>query len=87
MALKSLWEDPDIIIVKAGKGDAVVVLDSEHYYGLTAMHLADSQSYKLLETDPSEGIVQRYHQFLERCVDDKILDNYPYPLLKVPSLA
>ena len=52
----------------------MVVLDSEHYYGLAAKHLADSQTYELLETDPSAEIVLRYHQYLERCVDDKILD-------------
>ena len=35
-ALMSLREDPNIIVAKADKGDAVVVLDSEHYFGLAA---------------------------------------------------
>ena len=48
----------------------VVAMDTEHYYGLVAKHLADSQTYKLLENDPSEGIALRYHQYTERCVDD-----------------
>ena len=30
MALKSLKEDPKIIIAKADKGDSVVIMDSEH---------------------------------------------------------
>ena len=85
LALKSLKEDPNIIIAKADKGDAVVVLDSEHYHGLAAKHLADSQTYELLETDPSEEIVLRYHQYLDRCVADGILDDYQYHRLRAPS--
>ena len=53
MALKSLKEDPNIIIVKSDKGDFVVMTDSEQYLGFTAKHLADSQTYEILETDPS----------------------------------
>ena len=85
MALKSLREDPNIIVAKAGKGDAVVVLNSEDYFGLAAEHLADSQTYELLETDRSAQIVVRYHQYLDRCVNDNVLDNYQYCRLKVPS--
>ena len=69
----------------ADKGDTVVVLDSEHYFGLAAKLLVDSETYELLDTDPSAEIVLRYHQYLERCVDDKILDDYQYRCLKVPS--
>ena len=43
VALKSLKDDSNIIIAKAAKGDTVVVLDSEHYYGLAAKHLADAK--------------------------------------------
>ena len=82
-ALKSLKDDPNIIIAKPDKGDAVVILDSDHYHGLAAKHLADSRTYELLETDPSEEIVQRYYQYLERCVGDKTLNDYQY-YLKVP---
>ena len=64
-ALMSLKEDSTIIIAKADKGDTVVVMDSSHYYGLAAKHLADAQTYELLETDPSEEIVRRYHQYLK----------------------
>ena len=34
LALKSLWEHPNIIIAKEDKGDVMFVLDSEHYYCL-----------------------------------------------------
>ena len=84
-ALKSLREDRKIIVAKADEGDAVVVLNSEHYFGLAAKHLADSQTYELLETDPSAEIVVRYHQYLNRCVNDKVLDIYQYCRLKVSS--
>ena len=34
--LKSLRVDPTIMIAKTDKGDSVVMLDSDHYYGLAA---------------------------------------------------
>ena len=84
-ALISLKEDPSIIIAKADKGDAVVILDSEHYYGLANKHLADQNIYELLETDPSEEIILRYHRYLKRCVTDGVLDDYQYSRLRAPS--
>ena len=85
MALKSLREDPNIIIAKADKGDSVVVMDSEQYYGLAAKHLADSRTYELLKNDPSGDIALRYHRYLDRCSDDKILDDYEHRRLRIPS--
>ena len=83
-ALTSLKEDPTIVIAKADKGDTVVVLDSAHYFRLAAEHLADTRTYELLESDPSEEIVRRYHQYLERCMGDGVLDEYQYRRLTVP---
>ena len=61
MALKSLKEDPNIIIAKADKGDFVVVMDSEHYIGLTAKHLADSH----LERCVDDKILKDYMYMYE----------------------
>ena len=83
-ALTALKEDSTIVIAKADKGDTVVVLDSAHYFDLAAKHLADARTYQLLETDPSEEIVEKYHQYLRRCVDDGVLDDYQYRRLIAP---
>ena len=80
----SLKEDPTTIFAKADKGNTVVVLDSAHYFSLAAKHLADARTYELLETDPSEEIVRRYHQYLGRCVDDGMLDDYQHCRLTLP---
>lgn len=82
-ALLSLKEDPTIVIAKADKGDTVVVLDALHYYDLAAKHLADNGTYELLETDPIDEIVRRYHQYLKRCLEDGMLDDYQYHRLLV----
>ena len=42
-AFRSLKADPNIIIAKADKGDTVVVLNSERYYGLASKHLQCSR--------------------------------------------
>ena len=83
-ALTSFMEDPNIVIAKADKGDTVVVLDSAHYYDLAAKHLADVVTCELLETDPTEEIARRYHWYLDRCMDDNMLDEYQYQRLIVP---
>ena len=85
IALSALKEDPTIIIAKADKGDTVVVLDSAHSYSLAAKHLADARTYELLETDPSEEILEQYHQYLGRCVEDGVLDDYQYRRLIAPQ--
>ena len=40
LGLRTLKDDPNIIIMKVDKGDGVVILDSDHYHSLTAKHLA-----------------------------------------------
>ena len=60
------------------------IMELTQYLGLAAKHLADSQTYELLETDPSEDIVLRYRRYLKRCVNDKILDDYEYRRLRIP---
>ena len=48
-------------------------------------HLADSSTYELLETNPSEQIVSDYHNFLDRCIKDKVPDKYQYRTLRIPD--
>ena len=60
-------------------------MDLDHYFGLAMKHLADLPTYKLLETDMSEQIVSDYHAFLDRCVNDKVLDKYQYRMLPAYS--
>ena len=59
-------------------------MDSAHYYVLAVKHLAEVWTYKLLETDPTGEIARRNHRYLDRCMDNKMLDEYQYRRLIVP---
>ena len=58
-------------------------MNADHYYGLAMKQLADSSTYELLETDPSEQIFSDYYNFLDRCVKVKVLDKYQYRTLTI----
>ena len=38
-----------------------------------------------MKTDPSGDIALSYHRYIDRCNDDKILDDYEYRSLRIPS--
>lgn len=83
-ALIALQQDESIIIAKADKGDTIVIMDSDHYFDLAHKHLADRSTYEVLESDPRDEIVDRYHKYLDQCLADKVLDKYQYNSLRVP---
>ena len=85
IALKSLREDPNIIIAKANKGDTAVIMDSAHYHSLASKHLGDSSTYEILEVDPFAEIALDCNHFLNRCLEDKVLDKYRYHKLVIPD--
>ena len=84
-ALISLKQDKSIIIAKADKGDTIVIMDSDHYFGLAHKHLADRSTYEVLESDPRDEIVERYHKYLDQCLADKVLDKYQHNRLLIPT--
>ena len=80
-ALASFKQDEDMIIAK---GDINVVMGSDHYFDLAHKHLADRSMYEVLESDPRDQIVEKYHKYLDQCFADKVLDKYQYNDLRVP---
>ena len=51
-AIKSLQDDETIIIVKADKGNAVVIIDKVEYERKIGDHLADNGTYRPIQTNP-----------------------------------
>lgn len=73
-ALHGLRDNGDIVVSKADKGDAIVVMDKQHYLKLAWDHLADESTYCALTTDPTPEIVTRYNAYIARCLNDKVID-------------
>jgi hypothetical protein len=63
-ALDELTTKPDIIITKADKGSAVVVMNTTDYLREGLRQLQDRKFYKLLEHDPTEQYASEIDQVL-----------------------
>ena len=84
-ALRSLKLSRDIVVSKADMGDAIVIMDKEHYTQLTWDHLSNGGTYCPLSTDPTPEIVKRFNAYLDTCLEDKVIDPGIYDRLKLPS--
>ena len=60
-ALEDLGKRDDIIITKADKGGAVVILDVENYIKEAHRQLNDEQCYKRLNNDPTKHHAVKVH--------------------------
>ena len=55
-ALKSLNSNPNIVVLKADKGGATVILNKEDYHNKMLDHLLNSGSYKKLDKNPLKKV-------------------------------
>nr|VZI11478.1 unnamed protein product [Spirometra erinaceieuropaei] len=58
-AIKELKRDEEIVIVPADKGRATVVLDKSEYVTKAQQLLNDEQSYKVIDSDPMVGQINK----------------------------
>lgn len=63
-AIKSLKQANSIVITKADKGNATVVMDRDDYYGKIRALLADAGTYKRLPKDPTPALERRMNALL-----------------------
>ena len=59
IALRELKHDKDVMIVKADKGGATVVLDRPMYDDKMNVMLGDNCTYKKLEKDPTSALQRK----------------------------
>ena len=68
-AIKTLANYDSIIIKKADKGGAVVIMDKETYKKIVETMLSDTEHEKELRTDPSKTDKIKYSKFLKKYRD------------------
>ena len=56
--LQDLAKNKDIVIKKADKGSCIVVQDRSAYVSEGRAHLADTSTYKPLDSDPTASIAE-----------------------------
>ncbi|CAJ0948100.1 unnamed protein product [Ranitomeya imitator] len=82
-ALQLLAKDDEIIIKKADKGGAVVVLDKNEYIEEIKGQLADPGVYERLSHDPKFDIAKAIKLILNEALDLKVIDQDTYDFLNI----
>ena len=65
MALRSLRNNDNIIVLREDKGNAIIILDREEYDTKMLEHLSTSGSYRRLNNDPMKKIVNEVTKTIE----------------------
>ncbi|CAJ0944087.1 unnamed protein product [Ranitomeya imitator] len=82
-ALYELSHDNEIIIKKADKGGATVIMDKEDYLSEIKRQLADPEVYERLPHDPKFEIARDIKMVLEKAKDKSIIDQDLYEFLTI----
>ena len=81
-AVKSLQDDQSIIIVKADKGNAVVVIDTVDYEHKIAVHLADDETYRPIQTNPLKTLQNKINFELKKLKDTGLISENGYKTMR-----
>jgi hypothetical protein len=82
MGLRSLTNNPDIVIKKADKGSAVVVMNTVDYLREGYRQLQDSNFYQKLDHDPTEKYAKEIDLVLLDMLSLNLINNKNYEYLK-----
>ncbi|CAJ0942495.1 unnamed protein product [Ranitomeya imitator] len=85
-ALRELAQNEKVIIKKADKGGAVVVLDRTEYTEEIKRQLEDPGVYKRLSHDPKFDVARDIKTILENAIQKQIIDQeaYDFFIIKFP---
>ena len=88
VALQSLRTNSSVIILKADKGNRVVVMDKSHYLSKAFEMLADTNVYELLRKNPIESEQASYNNEVRRIYESMPAGSAPYRFIAyLPTLA
>lgn len=81
LALKTLNQDPDIVVLKVDRGGAVIIMNTIDYNEKMIDHLTNSGYYIKLNKNPLKKISRNVHNLTRSSKEHKIknlLENNPY---------
>ena len=79
MALKSLMDNKDIIILPADKGKSVVIMDKEEYESQCEKLLSDEKTYKNIgDVNPTKTLKGKIQRKLRAMKKDGHIDEVTY---------
>ena len=85
IAKKELSDHTDIIITKANKGGAVVIIDVKDYINEAHRQLNNKDHYKILNKDPTTTNAKLVNDTIQRFKKEKLLKKKIPDGLKVPN--
>ena len=71
--LKELQDNKEIVIKKADKGSAVVVMNRKDYIREGYRQLSDEKFYKKLDSDPTPEVTTKITEIVQDMLDEKLI--------------
>ena len=83
--LEELKKNKDIVIRKADKGSSIVTQDRSSYVTEGNTHLADTNTYKPLDSDPTASITNHVAELVDSMKEAGYIDSYTHAYLRPGS--
>ena len=84
--LQELGKNRDLVIKKADKGSCIVVQDRSIYISEGSSHLADTSTYKPLDSDPTACIAKNIGELVNSMKELGYLDTYTHAYMLPPEI-
>ena len=80
--LQELGKNRDLVIKKADKGSCIVIQDRSTYVAEGKSHLADTSTYKPLESDPTAAITECVGNIVDSMKEASYIDKHTHAYLR-----
>ncbi|CAH2283132.1 Hypothetical predicted protein, partial [Pelobates cultripes] len=84
-ALKSLKDNRELVIRQADKGGSIVVLNRDDYMKESQRILGDSNTYKILKSNPTCNFKKKLYEILDEGFKKGIIDKDEFDYLFISS--
>lgn len=75
----------DLLVSRAKKGDASILMKSYKYTEMACQYLCDDRTYTLLPEDSTPAIIERFNVYHHRCREDRVIDLGLYDHLRLAN--
>ena len=79
--LQELGKSRDLVIKKADKGSCIVIQDRSTYVAEGKSHLADTSTYKPIDSDPTASIAKNIGELVDSMEEAGYIDTYTHAYL------
>ncbi|XP_011859448.1 PREDICTED: uncharacterized protein LOC105556944 [Vollenhovia emeryi] len=79
---KYLYNNNDILVTKADKGQVTVIMNRQDYINNMTFLLSDKSTYKIIKNDPINKLTTKVNSLVKSWLDNNIIDDHTYRNLR-----